>query len=275
MSYVLNLMPLVLLALYSLPKSGNTKEMTSLENEDRKLVKPYESEDSKKQQVTAMFNRIAPKYDLLNRVLSLGIDTIWRKKAIKQLNSDEHKKILDVATGTADMCIEINKQLETEEIIGLDISSEMVNYGNKKLKRKNLDSRIKLEVGDSENLRFEDAYFDATTVAFGVRNFGDLEKGLSEMFRILRPGGKIVILEFSRPRVFPFKQLFNFYFRYLLPMIGKYSSKDKKAYSYLYKSVQAFPDYDRFADILRSVGFRSVQWKALSLGICTVYSAIK
>ena len=238
-------------------------------------VTPYETEATKKAQVTAMFNKIAGKYDLLNRVLSLGIDTIWRKKAISNLNIEDHRKILDVATGTADMCLEINKQLDPTEIVGLDISEKMIEFGNKKVDKKGLSEIIKLEVGDSENMRFDTDYFDAATAAFGVRNFGDLKKGLSEMHRVLRPGGKIVILEFSRPIYFPFKQLFNLYFKHLLPLIGKLSSKDKKAYKYLYESVQVFPDYDRFANILESVGFRSVSWKALSLGICTIYCGTK
>ncbi|NBU51351.1 MAG: bifunctional demethylmenaquinone methyltransferase/2-methoxy-6-polyprenyl-1,4-benzoquinol methylase UbiE [Chitinophagia bacterium] len=242
---------------------------------EESTVKPYDEDSSKKEQVTQMFDRIAPKYDLLNRVLSLGIDTIWRKKAIALLNPQDHEKILDVATGTADMCIEINKQLSPVEITGLDISSNMIEYGKVKIANKDLSHLIKLEVGDSENMRFADGYFDAATVAFGVRNFGNLKQGLKEMNRVLRPGGKIVVLEFSRPLYFPFKQLFNLYFKYLLPVIGKWSSKDQKAYKYLYESVQAFPDYDRFSDILREVGFRSVQWKALSLGICTIYSGEK
>jgi len=242
---------------------------------EESTVKPYDEDSSKKEQVTQMFDRIAPKYDLLNRVLSFGIDTIWRKKAIALLNPQDHEKILDVATGTADMCIEINKQLSPVEITGLDISSNMIEYGKVKIANKDLSHLIKLEVGDSENMRFADGYFDAATVAFGVRNFGNLKQGLKEMNRVLRPGGKIVVLEFSRPLYFPFKQLFNLYFKYLLPVIGKWSSNDQKAYKYLYESVQAFPDYDRFSDILREVGFRSVQWKALSLGICTIYSGEK
>ena len=242
---------------------------------DKNSVKPYSQDGTKKSQVTAMFNKIAPKYDLLNRLLSLGIDTIWRKKAIGQLNGTDHKVILDVATGTADMTLEIKKQLSPDRIIGLDISSEMIAYGNKKIKKKALDHLIQLEVGDSEQMRFEDNSFDASTVAFGVRNFGNLEKGLSEMHRVIRPGGKIVVLEFSKPLYFPFKQLFNIYFKYLLPLIGKLTSKDKKAYKYLYESVQAFPDYDDFANILSKLGFRSVEWKALSLGICTIYTGIK
>ncbi len=241
----------------------------------KNIVKPYQEVGSKKEQVTNMFDNIAPKYDLLNRVLTLGIDTIWRKKAISQLNSKEHQTILDVATGTADIAVEINRQLTPKEIIGMDISQEMINYGNKKISKQKLDKVISLEVGDSENMRYQDNYFDAVTVAFGVRNFGNLEKGLSEMHRVIRNGGKAVILEFSKPRIFPFKQLYNFYFQYILPFIGRKTSKDQRAYEYLYESVQAFPDYDNFGQILEKVGFRSVQWKSLSLGICTIYTGIK
>jgi len=242
---------------------------------EKKTVKPYSEEGTKKTQVTAMFDKIAPRYDLLNRLLSLGIDTIWRKKAIKQLDASTHKQILDVATGTADMAIEMNRQLKPDQITGLDISSRMVEFGNRKLAKRKLEEKIKLEVGDSENMRFDDNHFDAATVAFGVRNFGDLKKGLAEMHRVLKPGGKIVVLEFSKPRYFPFKQIFNLYFKFILPAIGKLTSKDKKAYKYLYESVQAFPDYDNFGNILSQVGFRSVNWKALSLGICTIYTGIK
>jgi len=241
----------------------------------KNVVKPYQEVGSKKEQVTNMFDNIAPKYDLLNRVLTLGIDTLWRKKAISMLNKSEHKKLLDVATGTADIAVEINKQLSPDEIIGLDISPEMINYGNKKVAKLKLAEIISLEVGDSENMRFEDSYFDAVTVAFGVRNFGNLEKGLSEMHRVLRTDGKAIILEFSKPTIFPFKQLYNFYFQHILPFIGRKTSKDQKAYEYLYKSVQAFPDYENFGKILEQVGFRSVQWKSLSLGICTIYTGVK
>ena len=238
-------------------------------------VKPYSETGSKKQQVTDMFDNIAPKYDLLNRVLTLGIDTIWRKKAINMLDKGVHNKILDVATGTADVAVELNKQLEPSEIIGLDISPIMIQHGNIKVNKKGLKDVIKLEVGDSENMRFEDNYFDAVTVSFGVRNFGNLERGLSEMYRVTRDDGKVVILEFSKPKIFPFKQLYNFYFKNILPLIGKKGSKDDNAYEYLYKSVQAFPDYEKFGAILEKVGFRSVQWKPLSLGICTIYTGEK
>ena len=238
-------------------------------------VKPYSETGSKKEQVTTMFDNIAPKYDLLNRVLTLGIDTIWRKKAIRMLDKAVHKEILDVATGTADVAIEITKQLKPTQVIGLDISPVMVDHGNVKVDKKGLNEVISLEVGDSENMRFEDGKFDAVTVSFGVRNFGDLEKGLIEMHRVTRDNGKVVILEFSKPRIFPFKQLYNLYFKYILPAVGKTGSKDDNAYEYLYKSVQAFPDYERFGSILEKVGYRSVTWKPLSLGICTIYTGVK
>ncbi len=249
--------------------------MNNTDTLEQKLVKPYSQEGSKKQQVTEMFDNIAPKYDFLNRILSLGIDKIWRKKAINNLNSTDHRKILDVATGTADVAIEINKQLKPDEIIGLDISSEMINYGKKKINKANLSDTISLEVGDSENMRFSDKSFDAVTVAFGVRNFGNLEAGLAEIHRVLRNKGKVVILEFSKPKVFPLKQLFNFYFKHILPKIGNKTSKDDNAYDYLYESVQVFPDYEKFAAILKKVGFRSIEWKSMTIGICTVYTGIK
>ena len=239
---------------------------------DLKEIKPYdENNTDKKTEVTAMFDNIAPYYDLLNRVLSVGIDTIWRKKAIAQLDKSKCKRILDIATGTADLAVEISKQLPESQIIGLDISSKMIDLAGKKITKKHLQDRIQVEVGDSENLRFEDNSFDATTASFGVRNFGNLVSGLKEMYRILKPGGQIVILEFSRPRVFPFKQLFNTYFKYILPVIGRVKSKDPKAYKYLYESVQHFPDYDQFGDLLKEVGFNKVSWKPLSFGICTIY----
>lgn len=238
-------------------------------------VKPYNESESKKRQVSTMFNRIAPYYDFLNRLLSLGIDTIWRKKAIKQLDKAHAKVILDVATGTADLALEASKQLTTEKIVGLDISNEMLEVGREKIKRKGLSELITLQEGDSENLPFSDNTFDAITVAFGVRNFENLEKGLKEMYRVMKPGGKVVILEFSRPRIFPFKQLYNFYFRNILPAIGKLTSKDPKAYRYLYESVQAFPDGDAFLSILENLGYKSNRCIPLTLGVCSIYTATK
>jgi len=239
-------------------------------------IKPYQNkESSKKTQVTNMFNNIAPYYDVLNHVLSLGIDIIWRKKAIKLLKKSNPKTILDIATGTADLAIEASRQIPDAKIIGLDISPKMIEIGKKKITKKNLLDQISLEVGDSEKLRFESKSFDATTAAFGVRNFENLEDGLNEMFRILNPGGQIVVLEFSKPTIFPFKQLFNLYFKYILPLIGKIKSKDPKAYKYLYESVQQFPDYAKFGEVLERVGFKEIKYKPLSLGICTIYLGTK
>ena len=238
-------------------------------------VKPYNPSESKKRQVSQMFNRIAPYYDFLNRFLSLGIDTIWRKKAIQLLKSDHPKVVLDVATGTADVAIEAAKSLQPEKIIGIDISNEMLEIGRSKISKRGMDTIISLEEGDSENLPFQDNTFDAITVAFGVRNFENLEKGLQEMFRVMKPGGKVIILEFSQPKAFPFKQLYNFYFRNILPLIGKITSKDPKAYRYLYESVQAFPDGERFTSILEKIGFKSNQCIPLTLGVCSIYTGIK
>lgn len=241
-----------------------------------KEVKPYsEVGPGKKVQVTNMFDNIAPYYDILNRILSLGIDTIWRKKAIRLSSQSKPKHIIDIATGTADLAIEARKQNPDAKIIGIDISSNMIELGKKKVRKKNLDESIGLEVGDSENLRFESDHFDLATAAFGVRNFENLTKGLSEMHRVLKPGGQIMVLEFSKPRIFPFKQLFNAYFRFVLPVIGRVKSKDQKAYKYLYESVQSFPDYDQFGKELEKVGFKQITYKALSLGICTIYQGVK
>ena len=234
-------------------------------------VKPYEVEGSKKKQVSTMFDNIAPYYDLLNKVLSLGIDKVWRRKAIRLLKEDNPKIILDVATGTADLALEIAKTLQPEKIVGVDISTEMLAIGRQKIDKKSLSQLITLEEGDSENLPFESNSFDAITVAFGVRNFENLEKGLAEMFRVLKPNGKVIILEFSKPTIFPFKQLFNFYFKYILPTIGKLTSKDPKAYKYLYESVQAFPDGKHFVKILDKLGYQSTKSISLSLGICSIY----
>ncbi len=239
-------------------------------------VTPYDtSQMDKKSQVTSMFDKIAPYYDFLNGLLSLGIDTLWRRKAIKTLLEHQPKHFLDIATGTGDVALEIHKQSPEATIQGLDISSKMIELANKKVTKHGLSDQIKMEVGDSEALRYEDMAFDAVTVSFGVRNFGNLKQGLSEIHRVLRSDGHLMVLEFSKPTIFPFKQLFNFYFKNILPFIGKFTSKDPKAYKYLYESVQAFPDYDQFAIILKEIGFNKVTWTPLSLGICTIYLASK
>ena len=240
-----------------------------------KTVKPYAPEGSKKEQVSQMFDNIAPKYDFLNRLLSARMDTVWRKNMINKLRKDHPKVFLDVATGTADVALEIAKRLEPQRIIGLDISHEMLEYGRKKVTKKDLDDTIELVLGDSENLPFEDNSFDAITAAFGVRNFENLEKGLAEMRRVLRPGGQLVILEFSQPTMFPFKQIYNGYFKYILPNIGRLTSKDPKAYNYLYESVQAFPDGKDFANVLAKVGFSENTIDPQTLGICTIYTGRK
>lgn len=238
-------------------------------------VIPYkEKQTTKKEQVATMFNNISHKYDFLNHFLSLGIDILWRKKAVKMLAPHQPKKILDIATGTADFAIEALK-LNPDEIIGIDISEGMLNVGKEKIKKKGVDNIISLELGDSENLRFEAAYFDAYTVAFGVRNFENLEKGLTEMLRVLKPNGTGIILEFSKPRKFPVKQLYNFYFNKILPGIGKMVSKDTAAYTYLPESVYAFPDGEDFVQLLTKIGYKDAKATTLLFGIATIYKASK
>jgi demethylmenaquinone methyltransferase / 2-methoxy-6-polyprenyl-1,4-benzoquinol methylase len=237
-------------------------------------VTPYGG-DSKKAEVEQMFDKIAPKYDLLNRVLSLGIDIWWRKRALGYLRSAQPQQMLDVATGTADVAIMAAKMLRPAQVIGIDIANQMLEFGRSKIKNEGLEATISLETGDSENLRFAENSFDAVTVAFGVRNFENLEKGLAEMRRVLRPGGRVVILEFSKPHIFPFKQLYNAYFRYLLPLIGRLTSRDIRAYTYLFESVQAFPEGRDFTDILTKTGFQHPVCERLTLGICSIYSATK
>lgn len=239
-----------------------------------KLVKPYNSEKSKKEEVAEMFNNISANYDFLNHFLSLGIDHLWRKKAIKQLKNLEVKKVIDIATGTGDFAI-ASLKLNPDEVIGVDISSGMLEVASKKMKNKGYDKTIKMILGDSENLAFEDNYFDALTVGFGVRNFENLEKGLSEMLRVIRPDGKIVILEFSKPKKFPIKQVFSFYSRYFIPFFGKRISKDAKAYAYLPESVAAFPEGKEFENILKKLNYNSVQSIILSGGIATIYIGTK
>ncbi len=234
-------------------------------------VVPYKDKlDSKKEQVAEMFNKISPKYDLLNHLLSLGIDIIWRKKAINYLQKDAPKLILDIATGTGDFAIEA-LALNPDKIIGVDISEGMLSEGRKKMVRRGLQEKIEMLMGDSEGLLFEDNKFDAVIVSFGVRNFENLEKGLADMYRVLKPGGKTVILEFSKPRSFPTKQAFGFYSHVILPQIGKIVSKDNSAYTYLPESVEAFPDGENFLAVLKKVGFHSTLCKPLTFGISSIY----
>jgi demethylmenaquinone methyltransferase / 2-methoxy-6-polyprenyl-1,4-benzoquinol methylase len=238
-------------------------------------VVPYkEDQAGKKQQVARMFDSISGNYDFLNHFLSLGIDIRWRKKAINLLADGKPKIILDVATGTGDFAVETLK-LNPEQVIGVDISEGMLEVGRKKMKARGYEHKIDLRLGDSENLPFEENKFDAVIVAFGVRNFENLEKGLSEMHRVLKPGGRMVVLEFSKPRAFPFKQLYNFYFNFILPKIGRLISRDPAAYTYLPESVQAFPDGDDFTSILKRLGFNQTSCKPLTFGISSLYTGIK
>jgi len=238
-------------------------------------VVPYKEDRSgKKEQVARMFDSISGNYDFLNHFLSLGIDIRWRKKAVKMLAPGNPKLILDVATGTGDFAVETLK-LNPDKVIGIDISEGMLEVGRKKMKDRGYDSKIEMLSGDSENLPFEENKFDAVVVGFGVRNFENLEKGLAEMYRVLKPGGRMVVLEFSKPKMFPFKQLYNFYFNFILPKIGKLISRDPAAYTYLPESVQAFPDGNNFVGILNRIGFKDTLCKPLTLGISSLYTGIK
>jgi demethylmenaquinone methyltransferase/2-methoxy-6-polyprenyl-1,4-benzoquinol methylase len=244
-------------------------------SKSEKVVKPYGESSSKKEEVGRMFDAIAPTYDLLNRSTSLRVDTLWRKKMIAELDPAVHRRVLDVATGTADVAIQTAKRTEVEHITGLDLSEGMLAVGRKKVTKEGLDNRIVLQQGDSEALPFEDNAFDAVTVAFGVRNFEDLERGLGEMLRVLRPGGKIVILEFSRITFAPIRWGFNLYFGKIMPLIGRLQSKDPRAYAYLFESVQAFPSGNAFTDILRRVGYKQAECQPLTFGIASIYTAVK
>ncbi|WP_040302531.1 bifunctional demethylmenaquinone methyltransferase/2-methoxy-6-polyprenyl-1,4-benzoquinol methylase UbiE [Algoriphagus machipongonensis] len=238
-------------------------------------VLPYkDKKDPKKAQVAEMFDNISHRYDLLNHVLSMGIDITWRKKAIKLLKEDQPKLILDIATGTGDFAIEA-LALNPDKVIGVDISEGMLSEGRKKMTKKGLDDKIELQMGDSEGLLFEDNKFDAVIVSFGVRNFENLEKGLADMYRVLKPGGKTVIVEFSKPRKFPMKQAYGFYSNFILPQIGKIVSKDNSAYTYLPESVQAFPDGEDFLAVLKKVGFTQTVCKPLTFGISSIYVGVK
>ena len=241
--------------------------------ESKRVVKPYGKEASKKREVGRMFDSIAPTYDLLNRGTSLGVDTLWRKQLIAELDPAVHRKILDVATGTADVAIQTVLRTDPDHVTGLDLSEGMLAYGRTKVKKRGLQDRITLEQGDSENLPYADGSFDAVTVAFGVRNFENLERGLAEMRRVLRPGGKLVVLEFSRIHYAPIRWGFNLYFGKIMPLIGRLQSKDPRAYAYLFESVQAFPSGTDFTAILDRVGYNDTTWQALTFGIASIYTA--
>lgn len=241
-----------------------------------KTVTPYkEATTGKKQQVANMFDNISGTYDFLNHFLSLGIDVIWRKKAIKSLLTLNPKLILDVATGTGDFAFESLKILNPDKIIGVDISQGMLDVAKEKIAKRKLEDKIEVQLGDSEGLIFENHTFDAVTVAFGVRNFENLQKGLDDIYRVLKPGGKAVVLEFSNPKQFPIKQLYRFYFNTITPLFGKLFSKDNSAYKYLPESVAQFPDGQEFVALLKKSGFRETIARSQTFGICTIYVASK
>ena len=240
-----------------------------------KKVIPYkDSELGKKEQVKQMFDNVSSNYDTLNRILTFGIDVKWRKKVVKMVMDSGAKKVLDIATGTGDLAILFGKQ-DTEEVVGLDLSPGMLEVGKQKVFEEKLDKKVKMVLGDSEKLDYEDGYFDGATVAFGVRNFEDLAQGLKEIHRVLKPGGCLVVLETSQPEGFGVKQLFQFYSKYIIPNIGKLLSKDKKAYNYLPESAAAFPYGEAFNNILLKTGFNTSKVYPQTFGAATIYHAIK
>ncbi len=240
---------------------------------DINKVTPYNSEATKKSQVEDMFDNIAPKYDLLNHVLSMKIDVLWRNNLVKWMKKDTPKEVLDVATGTGDLAITIEKGTQAK-VIGLDLSQQMLNVGVIKIKKLNLDGKISMQKGDAENLPFEDNRFDAVSVAFGVRNFENLKKGLAELRRVVKDNKSVYILEFSKVEGF-LGPLYMFYFKNVLPKIGRLVSKDNRAYTYLPDSVNAFPYGEKMKQILLDTGFKKVEYKKQSLGIATIYKATK
>ncbi len=227
-----------------------------------------------KEYVRSLFDKIAYRYDLLNHLLSGGVDIYWRRAAIQKLVAHQPKQILDVATGTADFAL-ATMRLQPAHVVGVDISEQMLEIGRKKIAQRNLSETIRLQSGEAEDLKFDNEYFDAAIVAFGARNFEHLDKGLSEMNRVLQKGGMIIVLEFSRPKVFPLKQLYFFYFKNVLPFVGRLISKNTEAYQYLPDTVMNFPEGKDFLERLRTAGFSSLNEDRLTFGIATIYSGVK
>jgi demethylmenaquinone methyltransferase/2-methoxy-6-polyprenyl-1,4-benzoquinol methylase len=244
-------------------------------NYPQESIKPYNEDEKKSVQVERMFDNIAPAYDQLNHTLSWGIDKSWRKKAINWLKPFQPQRMMDVATGTGDFAIQACRVLNPKELIGTDISEGMMNVGRQKVKDAGLEGRISFAKEDCTALTFPDNRFDAITVAFGVRNFEDLDKGLREIHRVLDTNGKLVILELSEPDWFPMKQLYALYSKVVIPTLGKLLSKDRSAYTYLPQSIKAFPQGEVMKGIILKAGFREAHFKRLTLGICTLYTATK
>ena len=239
-------------------------------------MKPYNEEESKKEQVEQMFDNIAPTYDRLNHILSFNIDRMWRRRVMRIVRRSKAHTIMDVATGTGDLAIAMAKRVDRTHILGIDLSEEMLAVARRKIEKQGLEERITLEKGDAENLTMvADGSLDAVTVAFGVRNFENMERGLSEIYRTLRVGGKLVVLEFSMPKNRLIRWIYSQYAHRLLPRIGAVISKDKRAYTYLPDSVEEFPSPERFSEILESVGFSDVKRRSQSFGIAHIYEATK
>lgn len=238
-------------------------------------IKPFSDQGEKKQQVSEMFDRIAGRYDFMNRILSAGIDVQWRIKAIRTFKKDNPQAILDIATGTADMAIRAAKMLRPQKIVGIDISPKMLEIGRGKVEKEGLSGTIELHVGDGETINFPDNTFDAAMVAFGVRNFQNLEKGLNEIRRVIKPGARLVVLEFSKPRIPGVRHLYNLYMGVIAPQMAKLFNQNKRAYEYLNESARAFPDRGEFIRILENAGYTNATFRPLTLGICCLYTATK
>ena len=246
--------------------------MTHFPHDD---IKPFHTPGAKKQQVSEMFDKIAGRYDFMNRFLSIGIDKSWRRKAIRLFKKDNPQHILDVATGPGDMAITAYKMLHPQKITGIDISEKMLQIGRQKVAKENLNSHIELLSGDSETINFAADTFDAVMVAFGVRNFENLQQGLQEIHRVMKPGAQLVVLEFSKPTLPIVKQIYQLYMGVIAPQMAAWFHQNKKAYQYLNESAKAFPDRQRFVAILNQTGFSNTYYQSLSLGICCIYSARK
>lgn len=238
-------------------------------------IKPFSEEGEKKQQVSEMFDKIASRYDFMNRFLSAGTDVSWRRKAINSMKEDKPQVILDIATGTGDMAIMAARMLKPSKIVGIDISEGMLEFGRQKVEKQGLNSIIELQKGDGETINFPANTFDAGMVAFGVRNFEHLEQGMRDINRVLKPGAKLVVLEFSKPKIPGLRNLYNLYMGVIAPQIAKWFRQNKQAYQYLNKSAKAFPDRQKFIEVLNKTGYTDTSFKPLSLGICCIYSGRK
>lgn len=238
-------------------------------------VTPYKNRLSKKEQVAGMFNHIAPRYDFLNHFLSLGIDRIWRKKVVRLLKQTNPATMLDVASGTGDLAIAAVKRIPKLQVEATDIAAVMLEKAQEKIHKRKLSQQISVSIGDAEDLQFDENHFDAVTAAFGVRNFENVQQGLSEMHRVLKPGGKLVILEFSKPKSGLFAMLYKFYFKFVLPLIGRIFSGNNRAYTYLPESVEAFAEREEFLILLEKTGFQKCDFKVLTFGVACMYQGIK